>query len=152
MNKAGEHGDECGATPKKRRGSVLIVEDESLIRWSLSRALQSIGLEVTAVGSGEEAVEKLSSALFDLVVTDLKLPCIDGYQVAHLAKSFLPPIPVIMISSSEMAEVRNGKEKSLIDGFVGKPFDLKTITSLVSHFVSTGSRSMALTKESRTTW
>ena len=113
----------------------MIVEDETLVSWSLEKALRKAGFEVTVVGCGEKAIEKLYSTHFDLVITDLKLPHIDGFQVAAAVKTFSPQIPVVMISAVEDEACSEKIAKTHLDCFVEKPFDLKEVTELVNRFV-----------------
>jgi DNA-binding NtrC family response regulator len=124
-------------TPNQQTAArVLIVEDEKLVVWSLSETLKRAGFSVTAVQTGESAIEKLLAGKFDLVITDMNLPRVNGFEVASIAKNSQPSIPVIMITAAEMHpadELRNG---GCVDFFVEKPFDLKEVTTLVEHCIS----------------
>ena len=66
--------------------SLLLVDDEPLIRESLARELASATLAVTVAASGEEAVARLGREWFDVVVSDLVMPGLDGFQVLKAAK------------------------------------------------------------------
>lgn len=106
--------------------SILIVEDEHLVGWSLTRALEKNGYCVSVADTTERAQECLSSARFDLVITDVRLPSRSGYD---LVSSLDPDIPVIVISSSlppaaECSGLRN-------HFYLEKPFHLNDITDLV---------------------
>lgn len=110
----------------------MIVEDENLVVWALGSALKKTGLDCIAVRSGEGALEVIKSVTLDLVITDLKLPQINGFEVAAAAKARFPEIPVIMISAVEGDDVRLPIQNSNIDQFVEKPFDLNEMTGVVN--------------------
>lgn len=113
---------------KKR---ILIVEDEKLICWSLENVLTKFGYEIKTVHCGEKAIELFHSHSFDLIITDMKLPNIDGFKVATVAKTFFPGIPVVMIS----AESKRVNEISAIDSFFEKPFDLRCLTFFIKDLI-----------------
>ena len=115
---------------------VLIVEDEILVSWSLGEALKKAGFEVTVVECGEKAIEKLYSTRFDLAITDLKLPHIDGFEVAAAVKAFSPDVPIIMISTLDDQTSHEMAVKTHIDSFIEKPFDLNEIVSLAGHLIA----------------
>lgn len=115
---------------------VLIVEDEKLISWALSNTLKKSGFETTVVDSGEKAIDQLTIEIFDLIITDIKLPHIDGFQVASTVKAITPSTPVIMISASKNQNIEEAVNGSDIDYFIEKPFDLKKILELVEKFVT----------------
>lgn len=112
--------------------AILIVEDENLVGWALGSALKKTGFDCIAVRSGEGALEVIKSVALDLVITDLKLPQIDGFEVAAAAKARFPEIPVIMISAGEGDDFQLPIQNSNIDQFVEKPFDLIEMTGVVN--------------------
>ena len=69
-----------------KRKSLLIVDDEQIILDSLARELTSARLEVSTAASGEEAIARINTGLFDLVTTDLLMPGLDGFEVLKAAK------------------------------------------------------------------
>lgn len=113
---------------------VLIVEDEALIGWSLSHVLRKAGFAVTVVDNGEEAIERFSSSHYDIVLTDYKLPNIDGFVVASKIKENCPQVPVIMMSAYGDCPAYKNNLRSSIDRFIEKPFDLSEITEILNTF------------------
>ena len=109
---------------------VLIVENEALIGWSIANALKKAGFIVSIVDSGEKAIEELNLTTFDLVITDLKLPRIDGFEVASNVKKISLQIPVLMMTATDKQTVNDASCKTNIDGIIEKPFDLNEITAL----------------------
>jgi CheY-like chemotaxis protein len=89
-----------------KSNSLLVVDDNSMNRIMLSRYLAKLGYSATLVENGHQALEKLQSEPFDLVLLDVEMPEMDGYQVLERLKANprLRDIPVIMISAVEELE------------------------------------------------
>lgn len=111
-------------------GRVLVVEDESLLGWSLMNTLSRAGYDTIVAESGEEAIEKLNTSHVDLVITDVKLPRANGFDVVSVAKSLPIPLPVIVMSVQEEESVAEMFCRVGADCFLHKPFDL---CELVEH-------------------
>jgi DNA-binding response OmpR family regulator len=77
---------------------ILVVEDDGVSRLKLEVQLQQTGHVVVSVASGEEAINLLSQERFDLLVTDLRLPSMDGVQVLETARSIDPQLEVIILT------------------------------------------------------
>src|SRR5436309_12822779 len=86
--------------------SLLVVDDNSMNRIMLSRYITKLGYQATLVENGRQALEKLQGEPFDLVLLDVEMPEMDGYQVLEQLKADprLRDIPVIMISAVEELE------------------------------------------------
>ncbi|MDI6767274.1 MAG: response regulator [Bacteroidota bacterium] len=117
-------------------GKVLIVEDESLIGWSVANTLKRAGYRVTVVETGEEALEIINSTQFDLIITDFKLPKISGFEVATHLKTIYPKVPVVMMSAYEESRAMLSMFKPKIDYFIQKPFDMSEIATIVRRFTT----------------
>src|SRR3989440_7572164 len=93
-------------SPSTRASSLLVVDDNSMNRIMLSCYITKLGYQATLVGNGRQALEKLQGEPFDLVLLDVEMPEMDGYEVLeHLkATPHLRDIPVIMISAVEELE------------------------------------------------
>jgi DNA-binding response OmpR family regulator len=77
---------------------ILVIDDDSLLSQSLSNALQSDGHEVTLAAGGQEGIDKFQPGHFDVVITDLGMPYVDGRQVARAIRSSSPATPIIMLT------------------------------------------------------
>ncbi len=110
---------------------IIIVEDEGLVCWSLSSILRKTGYSITVVTTGEEAINELSANHYDLVITDLKLPHADGFEVASFVKKSHSGLPVILISAESDQTITDHLERKVVDYFMEKPFDLDDMTSLI---------------------
>ena len=104
---------------------ILFVEDEINLQRSLAYILEKEGFAVTAVRTGEEAIEAFRARRPDLVLLDLGLPGIDGYEVCRALRreSATAAVPVIMLTGRGLPNdiVRGLKEYA--DDYVVKPFD-----------------------------
>ena len=92
--------------------SVLLVEDDPHVRRAVTQALERRGYRVVQADDGEDAVQRFrtGAASFDIVVTDLVMPGIDGVAVAGLLREVKPTLPVLYISGyTEHAALRNGE-------------------------------------------
>jgi two-component system, OmpR family, copper resistance phosphate regulon response regulator CusR len=122
-------------TSLNKKFRVLVVEDEVLVGWSLVKSLSKNNLDVTVVDSGEKAFELITSNEFDLVITDVNLPIIDGGEVASFVKKRNPHIPVIMMSALTENSPQGSGFSSNIDHFIEKPFDIVEIISVINELL-----------------
>lgn len=79
---------------------VLVVEDDPVVQMMLEARLQRAGYRVTAVTSGEAAIERLQTTRYDLLLTDLSLPKLDGVAVMAAARSIDPELPVVVLTGA----------------------------------------------------
>ena len=114
-------------TPPK----ILIVDDEYLIRWSLSHALSQQGYEVLAVEDGKKAIEAVKTQRFDFIITDLLMPEFNGWSVLETArKAFPQPRVIIMTAYGKEGNQEMAKEKGAW-AYVEKPYVVDKIKQLL---------------------
>lgn len=108
---------------------VLIIEDEPNIIESLSFVLRRDGFEASSVLDGEAAMHRLRSDPPDVVILDLMLPKLNGFEVLKLVKSDprLRSIPVMVLTAKGQAQDRRMAEDIGADGFMTKPFSNREI-------------------------
>ncbi len=114
---------------------ILVIEDDPSIRMGLEDTLIAKGYEVEVVGRGTEGAERATSGKFDLVVLDVMLPDIDGFEVCRrirASKGATRSVPVIFLSArgAELDRVR-GLELGA-DDYVTKPFSLMELLARVA--------------------
>ena len=109
--------------------TILLVEDNELNRDMLSRRLSRKGFDVQFAFDGQEAVEKSKALMPDLVLMDIGLPVIDGYDATRAIKSddATKAIPVIALTAHAMAEDRKRCLDAGCDDFDTKPIDLSRL-------------------------
>lgn len=105
---------------------ILLVEDNEMNRDMLSRRLERKGYEVVIAVNGQEGVELVSSTRPDLILMDLSLPIIDGWEATRRIKAdpATARIPVIALTAHAMAEDRAKAMAAGCDDFDIKPVDL----------------------------
>lgn len=115
---------------------ILVVDDEQSIRDILSKMLSVIGFEVVVAGTGDEGLELFHDGPFDLVITDLEMPGMDGWTLTSRIKGDSPDTPVLIITgSSKVHVVREMKEPSANSVMI-KPFRLAELKKTVQRLLS----------------
>lgn len=112
---------------------ILIVDDEQTLVFFLRRGLSEAGLNcnVDVVSSGEEALTKLVFDEYQVLITDLKMPGINGLTLASAARSLHPTIGVILMTAYGSREVEAQAEQLMVDGYLTKPFQMERLRDLV---------------------
>ena len=120
--------------------SILIVEDEPHIVMGLKDALEFEGYDVAATGTGKEGVLMAKSERPDVVLLDLMLPDINGYQVCEELRRFDPFLPIIMLTArSQESDKIRGLDAGA-DDYVTKPFSVAELTARIRAIVRRASR------------
>ena len=116
---------------------ILIVDDELNMRLVLSAMLKKEGFEVASASNGREALQILKSSKIAVVVTDLKMPDIDGMELLTRISEKHPEIPVIMITAhGTVATAVEALKKGALD-YITKPFDLDEFKNVISKAIKT---------------
>ena len=118
------------------KATVLVVDDEALIRWSLSERLKSEGYEVLEADTGKAAIEKLAEGV-DLVLLDYRLPDTDGVSVLRKVKEFDQDILVILLTAYASVETAVEAMKLGAYHFANKPFNLDDVATTVERALET---------------
>jgi two-component system response regulator AtoC len=116
--------------------TILVVDDEQLIRWSLAERLRADGYEVLEAPTGEDALARMLDGV-DLVLLDYKLPDIDGVTVLRRMKEHDPDILVILLTAFATVETAVEAMKIGAYHFANKPFNLDDISSTVAKALET---------------
>ena len=118
---------------------IMIVDDEKLVRWSVSNGLRRDSHEVFSVEDGEKAMEKAREMAFDLFITDFKMPGMNGAELLDQLKK-LNPNTKIMILTAFSAELNKQTALELgACGYIEKPFVVSEIRDLVHKVLGTDS-------------
>jgi len=112
---------------KKEKARILIVEDEKHMREILNMLLESEGYAVTTAENGGRGVEYLDKEIYDLVITDIKMPEVDGFGILKKAREVSPETLVIMITAFGTMESAIEAMKLGAYDFVHKPFKIDEI-------------------------
>jgi two-component system cell cycle response regulator CpdR len=115
---------------------ILVAEDDDAMRQFLAVALARSGHDVVAVGDGDSAVRNIAQDTYDLLLADIRMPGVDGLEVARAARERMPDLPILLITGYA-ADALNARD--LIDSDVrvfSKPFHLHEIVRQVSHLLA----------------
>ena len=118
---------------------ILLAEDDTSMREYLQRALQRVGYEVEAVGCGTEAIPLLEAAQYDLLLTDIVMPEMDGIELAQKASAMDPNIRVMFITGFAAVALQSGRaapEAKLLS----KPFHLRDLVAEVERMFQSEDR------------
>jgi two-component system response regulator AtoC len=118
------------------KATILVVDDEPLIRWSLSERLKSEGYDVLEADTGKAALEKLAEGV-DLVLLDYRLPDTDGVSVLRKVKEFDQDILVILLTAYASVETAVEAMKLGAYHFANKPFNLDEVAATVERALET---------------
>src|SRR6478736_10430233 len=109
---------------------VLLVEDDASIREVATLGLEQSGLRVTAVGDGREGLDRFRQGGVDLVVLDVMLPSLDGFEVLREIRHDSQAPVVMLTARSELHDVVVGLELGA-DDYVTKPFELPELVARI---------------------
>jgi len=106
---------------------ILVVDDEYLIRWTLQQNLQKEGYEVLIAGTGEEALEKVERETPDLVLLDIKLPGMDGFEVLErILRIDRDVVPIMITAYEDVETVVKAMRLGAFD-YITKPFEFPKV-------------------------
>jgi DNA-binding NtrC family response regulator len=119
-----------------KKSSILVVDDEDALRTVLGGELASEGYEVRTAADGDEAITELDKAPFDLVLLDIKMPRLNGFEVLKFIKEKHEKTKVVMLTG--FADLKNAIESKKLgaDDFVSKPYDLVDLLTTIERVLS----------------
>lgn len=115
-----------------RKAAILVIDDEPEIRNNLSEILSLEGHRVTVARDGKEGLLAFKSDQFDMVLTDLGMPGMSGWQLAKKIKEMNPRTPVAIITGWGLQPDRQRMKRAGVDLFITKPFRLSDIRKLLA--------------------
>lgn len=121
----------------KTQRTVLLIEDDETIRSALKRVLEGEGYRVLAAADGTQLSSVLDDAALDLIMLDVGLPWINGFELAEMMKAHpdLKDIPLVFLSArTSDADVKRGFEVGA-DDYIKKPFDLEKVKRTVNTLI-----------------
>ena len=121
-------------TEKKSPPSVLVVDDEALIRWSLAEMLGERGYAVTEAATARTAVAAIETAVepFDVVLLDYRLPDSADLRLLEKVRHLSPTAQVIMITAHNSPELAKGATALGAYRVISKPFEVESLAALVN--------------------
>ena len=111
---------------------VLAVDDHRSLREMLALVLTELGCEVRTAASGAEGLVAVRADRFDLILTDLNMPAMDGFQFAQRAKVAAPGTPIALLSATALTLTLDQLRDLGIDAYLPKPFAFSEIEGLLA--------------------
>ena len=128
--------------------TILVVEDDLPLRKMMSAFLSMNGYRTQTAGNGEEALTVMERVLPDLVIADVMMPVMDGWQLTEEIRHAWPMMPVILVTARDSIEDKRTGFAAGADDYLTKPLDLD---ELLLHVNAVLRRSQAMTSH-RLTW
>lgn len=129
-------GDFSREAKKSAPLSILVVDDEPLIRWSLSETLADSGHEIVEAGDGSSAVQAVANSPrpFDVVLLDFRLPDSNDLSLLSRLRGLAPNSRIIMMTAFGTPEMTQGALELGAARVVSKPFEISDLASLVQSY------------------
>jgi len=129
------------STPRRARPRILAIDDQEVIRELLASMLEELDYPHQICGDGRSGLEAFMRGGFDIVVTDLGLPDLDGWDLVRKIKESRPDTPVIVITGWGLDAERRKALGQLADYILSKPFRMEQLGEMI---LAAESRRMAL--------
>jgi DNA-binding response OmpR family regulator len=114
---------------------ILVIDDDETIRVMLKVFFELEGMECLEAENGQVALLQIRNQLPDLILLDLQMPIMDGWEFARQFRSAISKtIPILIMSGVERAKLQ--QSKLAVDGYIEKPFDLDRMIALVRRTLS----------------
>ena len=120
-----------GLKMEANRQRILVVDDHKNIRDLLSKMLSLMGYAVVAAGGGHEGFSLFIEGSFNLVITDLDMPRMDGWTLACHIKEQSPDTPIVLMSGSDKGTVFETLKRGCVDSVIFKPFSFEGIQKTI---------------------
>jgi PAS domain S-box-containing protein len=117
---------------------VLVVEDNQINALIVQKFITNWGGKSQHASSGAMAIEMLKSQSFDVILMDLQMPDMDGYETTKLIRAFLPDIPVIALTADAMSETKTTVMESGMNDYITKPFNPTELKGILEHYAHKG--------------
>ena len=116
--------------------NILVVEDDDIMLKAIRNILSKDGFNVITAKDGKEAFEKLDSTEFDIVVTDLGMPHVDGRKVATSVKGVSPSTPVVLLTGWGQRLIATNDAPAHVDKVLAKPPRLHELRAALAELVA----------------
>lgn len=111
---------------------ILVIEDEKLLAQSIRAVLEQKGFQVETVYDGETGAEYAKLGVYDLLILDVMMPGLDGFQVAQAVRASRCPVPILMLTARSGIEDRIEGLNAGADYYLTKPFDTRELLACVN--------------------
>ncbi len=120
---------------KLKKMKILLIDDDEWIRDSLNLFFESEGCHITVLETAEEGMEELKEQTYDIIITDYRLPGMDGLEFLKRIKESSPETMKILITAYGSKEVVSEAYRIGVQDFIEKPFTTNTIEESLSRLI-----------------
>lgn len=124
------------ADEKRPSGKILLAEDDDSMRAFLTRAIQRAGYEVNAVDRGTAALPLIATGEYDLLLTDIVMPEMDGIELARQAAALAPSMRVVFITGFAAVALSRASGAAPRAKVLSKPFHLRDLISEIERLLA----------------
>lgn len=118
------------------KANVWVVDDDRSIRWVLEKAMEAVGIKVRVFANGDAVLEELQLSQPDVLVSDIRMPGIDGLELMSEIKQHLPKLPIIIMTAySDLDSAVSVYEGGAFE-YLPKPFDVDDAVDLVKRAIA----------------
>ena len=132
MSQEEEKSEETPHVP----ASILLVKDQQSNRTVISLMLKTLGVSVETAEDGQDGFEKASQKEYDLILMDLKMPRMDGYQATQKIREIRSQTPIVALSEKVLNDKDNHEIATTFDAFLTKPVDSHKLSETIQKFIS----------------
>lgn len=118
--------------------TILIIDDNEDLVSILTQELSQEGYSVLTAGNGIDGLSLLDQSIVDLVILDIKLPEMDGFEVLKIIKKKFPAVRVVMITAHSDVYHAMESRKNGADDFIGKPYDFEEVLTVIERLRAAG--------------
>ncbi len=129
-------GEQAALDNDQEPPSVLLVEDQQSNRTVIRLMLEGLGVLVDTAEDGQAGFEKAVENTYDLILMDIKMPRMDGYEASRKIREKQSQTPIVALSAKVINEQENVQIASLFDDFLTKPVDSRKLSDIISKFIS----------------
>lgn len=122
---------------------ILIADDDEVVRFALEDILKEAGHEIDFAQDGVETLNQTKKNLYDLVLLDIEMPKISGYEVLKEIRANFPEMPVIFVSGKGVAKkVSRSIVQDKLTAFIEKPFVSKQVLEIINKTIQLSSKKL----------
>jgi two-component system sensor histidine kinase RpfC len=140
-NMSDQRSDLCFATNGEHTKRVLVAEDSAMNRQVFEGILEYMGLDVNFANTGIEALRRLKEEVFDLLIVDIQMPGMSGFEVISRCKSLFSGesrIPIVVVTGDVTKEVQDECHELGVDRFLSKPVESERLRGVVYELLAGG--------------
>jgi CheY-like chemotaxis protein len=131
---AGPRQDKRVPKPQRGSGTILVIDDESVVRQAARTVLEKSGFEILVAENGQEGVDlfRKQSDRISLIILDLTMPVMRGEPAFDLLRAIRPDVPILLASGYDETDAAARTADKHFAGFLQKPFDVNRLTEAVA--------------------